>query len=203
MGERVHFKRLPQGRGKNENTGVRTGVLRARPRQRALKLIGSTGRGGCIPSLRLRPVNSTKPIAPDTFKACHRRLECFLNQSPFTVTVFTDFPPFNPEGPRICLDLVSSPHSQFTDHVFRIFDRSVSSRLRRQDPDTSSKPSLPSMGQKPNRSRRKRDLLVPSCPSNDESSAVVNHTAFPIEHRSPSDRASADESQISFAVLSC
>lgn len=57
---------------------MRTGV-RARPRQRALKLIGSTGRGGCIPSLRLRPVNSTKPIAQDTFKVPHRRIECFLN----------------------------------------------------------------------------------------------------------------------------
>ncbi|KAH9173569.1 hypothetical protein EDB89DRAFT_705661 [Lactarius sanguifluus] len=77
-GEGGSLNRCLREGDKKENTGVQTGV-RARLRKRALKLIGSTGRGGCIPSLRLRPVVSTKPLAPDTFKASHRRLECFLN----------------------------------------------------------------------------------------------------------------------------
>src|SRR6266702_6071219 len=80
----------------------------------------------------------------------------FFRLSHLTITVFTDFPKvsvFQPGGPRIYLALVSSPLSQFTDHVFRIFDRSVSSGLRRQDPDTLQSLLLPSMGQQPNHSR--------------------------------------------------
>ena len=121
---------------------------------------------------------STRSIAPDTFKASHRRLECFLKY-PLLPSLSSPTPrQLNPGCPRICLALVSSIHLQFTDHIFRIFDRSVCSRLWRQDLDASSKTFASINGTAINPSSespcRKRALLVSSCPGNDESSADVD-----------------------------
>ena len=80
--------------------------------------------------LRHRLVNRTRPTAPDTFKAAQDVLNIF---EIFLLTVFTDFPQFNPGDPHFCLVLVSSlasSLSQLTDHIFRIFDRFDSSGLR-------------------------------------------------------------------------
>ena len=82
---------------------------------------------------------STRSIATDTFKPSHRRRECFLKY-PFLPSLSSPTSrQFNPGGTHIRLALVSTPHSQLTDYTFRIFDRSVCSRLRREDLDASLK----------------------------------------------------------------
>jgi hypothetical protein len=102
-----------------------SGVWMGQLRQRALKLQWvSTAR---LPFLRHRLVNRTKPIAPDTFKASHRRLGCLKNYS----SNLHRLSPIQPGGDtRFRLVLVSSP-LPIQGHVFRIFDRPASSVLRR------------------------------------------------------------------------
>ncbi|KAH9071109.1 hypothetical protein EDB83DRAFT_315397 [Lactarius deliciosus] len=190
------------GKREERKYGRADGV-RARPRQRALKLVGSTGRGGCIPSLTLRPVNSTKPIALDTLKAPHRRLEWFLNHPLLPSPSSPTFHNSN-RGAHASVLILSLHHTRNSRTMFSGF----LTVLFLQDFGDKTQTPLPSFrshqwDRNQTVPRRQRGLLVPSCPSIDESSAVVNHAAFPIEHRSPSDRASADESQIYFAVFSC